>query len=82
MSSYRLYIVSGITRRFEPAQELDAEDDEHAIAVAEMARADRPAELWQGSRMVMAWIAVDGPETENTVKRLSGADAPSPAPRV
>ena len=82
MSSYRLYIVSGITRRFEPAQELDADDDQQAIAAAEVARAARPAELWQGSRMVMAWIAVDGPETENTVKRLGGADAPSPAPRV
>jgi len=82
MSSYRLYIVSGITRRFEPAQELDADDDQQAIAAAEVARAARPAELWQGSRMVMEWKAVGGPETKNTGKRLGGADTSSLAPRV
>ena len=82
MSSYRLYMVSGVTRRFEPAQELEAEDDQQAIAAAEVARAARAAELWQGNRMVMEWTAVDGPETKNTGKRFGDADASSPAPRV
>ena len=57
MVCYRLYMVSGITRRFEPAQELDAEDDMKAIAAAELARASRAAELWQGNRMVKHWQA-------------------------
>jgi len=55
MTNYRLYILSGISRRFEPAQELEAEDDEKAIAAAELARAARSAELWRGSRMVKDW---------------------------
>jgi hypothetical protein len=82
MSSYRLYMVSVLTLRFEPAQELDAEDDQQAIAAAEVARAARAAELWQGNRMVMQWTAVDAPETENIGKSLGSADASSPAPRV
>ena len=57
MVSYRLYMASGLTHRFEPAQPLDAEDDMKAIAAAELARASRTAELWQGSRMVKHWMA-------------------------
>ena len=53
--TYRLYIVSDISRRFEPAQELDAENDEAAIAAAETARAARSAELWRGSGLVKEW---------------------------
>ena len=55
MTSYRLYLVSGLTRRFEPAQELDAKDDKLAVEIAETVRASRAAELWSGSRMVMEW---------------------------
>ena len=55
--TYRLYIASSVTPRFEPAQELAADDDETAIAAAEVARAARSAELWRGSRMVKAWKA-------------------------
>lgn len=82
MSSYRLYMVSVLMLRFEPAQELDAEDDQQAIAAAEVARAARAAELWQGNRMVMQWTAVDAPEKENIGKSLGSADASSPAPPV
>lgn len=57
MASYRLYILSDISRRFEPAQELEAEDDKKAIAAGEVARAARAAELWQGNRMVKEWQA-------------------------
>lgn len=57
MANYRLYVVSGFTRRFGPSQELDAEDDMKAIAAAELARASRAAELWQGNRMVKHWQA-------------------------
>ena len=55
MASYRLYRVSHLTRRFEPAEEFDAADDPAAIAVAEKARSHRMAELWNGSRMVKEW---------------------------
>jgi hypothetical protein len=55
MASYRLYRVSDLTRRFEPAEEFDAEDDRAAIANAEKARAGRSAELWNGNRMVKEW---------------------------
>ena len=77
MSSYRLYMVSGITRRFEPSQELEAEDDQQAIVAAEVARAARAAELWQGNRMVMAWTAVNRAEAKNSGKRIGDADASS-----
>lgn len=57
MMSYRLYLVSGLTRRFEPAQEFDARTDRAAIAVAEGMRSARSAELWNGNRMVREWKA-------------------------
>ena len=57
MTSYRLYLVSDLTRRFEPAQEFDAKSDRAAIAIAEEARCNRAAELWDGSRMVRGWKA-------------------------
>ena len=57
MTSYRLYQVSGLTRRFDPAQEIDAPNDREAIAMAEKMRSDRPAELWNGSRIVQEWKA-------------------------
>ena len=55
MTSYRLYLVSDLTRRFEPAQEFEAKSDRAAIAIAEKARSERAAELWDGSRMVKDW---------------------------
>jgi hypothetical protein len=55
MTSYRLYLLSSLTRRFEPAQEIEAEDDEAAITIAEDARSHRAAELWNGSRIVKEW---------------------------
>jgi hypothetical protein len=55
MSSYRLYRLSHLTRRFEPAEEFDAKDDRAAIAVAEAVRAQRAAELWNGSRLIKEW---------------------------
>jgi len=55
MTSYRLYLVSDVTRRFEPAQEFEAKSDQAAIATAEKARSERAAELWDGSRMVRDW---------------------------
>lgn len=55
MTSYRLYLVSGLTRRFEPAQEFLAKNDRAAIAMAEDVRADRAAELWNGNRIVKEW---------------------------
>jgi len=55
MSSYRLYGLSQLTRRFEPAEEFDAEDDRQAIALAEDVREHRSAELWNGSRLIKEW---------------------------
>jgi hypothetical protein len=55
MASYRLYRVSELTRRFEPAKEFDAEDDRTAIVMAEKERSRRSAELWNGNRMVREW---------------------------
>ena len=57
MTSYRLYMVSDLTRRFEPAQEFDARSDKSALIIAEEMRADRAAELWCGSRLVREWKA-------------------------
>jgi hypothetical protein len=57
MTSYRLYLVSGLTRRFEPAQDFEAPNDRRAIAIAEKLRADREAELWNGNQMVKDWKA-------------------------
>ena len=55
MTSYRLYRVSNLTRRFEPAEEFDAKDDRAAIAFADEVRSHRPAELWNGNRMIKGW---------------------------
>lgn len=55
MTSYRLYRASHLTRRFEPAEEFEARDDEAAIAISEDLRARRAAELWKGNRMVKEW---------------------------
>jgi hypothetical protein len=55
MGFYRLYILSEITRRFEPSKEITAASDQAAIALAEEARANRSAELWTGARMVKEW---------------------------
>ena len=57
MPSYRLYLVSELTRRFEPAQEFDEVSDQAAIALAEAKRSARPAELWSGNRIVREWKA-------------------------
>ena len=53
--SYRLYLVSDLTRRFEPAQEFDARDDRAALAMADELRSHRAAELWSGNRLVREW---------------------------
>lgn len=55
MTSYRLYLVSELTRRFEPAIEFEAKSDRAAIAVVEKTRSERAAELWNGARMVKDW---------------------------
>ena len=55
MVTYRLYRVSDLTPRFEPAKEFEANDDAAAIVIAEKARARRAAELWNGSRMIKEW---------------------------
>ena len=55
MPSYRIYMVSGLTRRFEPAQDFDAKSDRAAIAFAEKTRSHRSAELWRGNRLVKEW---------------------------
>ena len=53
--SYRLYLVSDLTQRFEPAQEFDARNDRAALAMADELRSDRAAELWSGNRLVREW---------------------------
>ena len=55
MPTYRLYLVSGLTQRFEPAVEHDMHNDEAALAWAEDLRMKRAAELWSGSRLVREW---------------------------
>lgn len=57
MACYRLYRVSDITRRLEPAEEFDAANDGAAIGIAEQARSHRAAALWSGGRMVQDWKA-------------------------
>ena len=53
--NYRLYLISGITRRFEPAREIDAETDDEAIVAADEVRSTKAAELWRGNRLVKEW---------------------------
>lgn len=50
-----MYLVSELTRRFEPAQEFDARDDRAALAIADEMRLRRAAELWSGNRLVREW---------------------------
>lgn len=50
-----MYLVSDLTRRFEPAQEFDARNDRAALAMADEIRSQRAAELWSGNRLVREW---------------------------
>jgi hypothetical protein len=62
MNVYRLYVVSGLTGRFEPALEVDVSNDEAALRWADDIRALRDAELWYGSRLVKQWNSEGGSE--------------------
>lgn len=66
--TYRLYIVSGLSGRFEPALEFDAPNDNAAIVAAELSRDVRAAELWQGSRIVKEWKSQTEPSGVATVE--------------
>lgn len=52
---YRLYFLQSVERLISYSHEFEAEDDAHAISVAESWREGRRAELWCGARKVKAW---------------------------
>jgi hypothetical protein len=54
-TSYRLYLVSDLTQRFEPAVDIDAPNDAVAMSIAEELRSGRAAELWKGSQVIKGW---------------------------
>lgn len=66
--TYRLYIVSGLSGRFEPALEFDAANDDAAIAASELGRDGRSAELWLGSRLVKDWNTQGEPRRAATLE--------------
>jgi hypothetical protein len=56
MADYRLYLLNSeghITR----ATDLSAETDAEALVRARAMAKDRPIELWEGARCVLAWSA-------------------------
>ena len=57
MANYRLYLASDLPQRFEPSLELDARNDQAAIALANGLRGARAAELWHRDRLVKDWKA-------------------------
>lgn len=52
MVHYRLYILTDSCSGFRSGSDLLAEDDADAIRRAEEAAAQKPFELWQGTRRV------------------------------
>lgn len=59
MQDYRLYMIRG--GHIQGVRELQAADDASAIALADAARGDQPAELWLRARRVHAFEVGDGP---------------------
>ena len=57
MASYRLYLASDLPQRFASSLELDAKNDQAAIALANGFRGARTAELWHRDRLVKEWKA-------------------------
>jgi hypothetical protein len=55
LSQYRLYFRSDPGGHINMSHEFEAEDDHHAIKVAEAWLEGRRAELWTGSRMIKSW---------------------------
>ena len=70
MTSYRLYLVSDLTRRLEPALEFDAQTDRAAFTFADKIRSHRPAELWSGNRLMREWA--EAPHSQWPVRVESG----------
>jgi hypothetical protein len=53
--AYRMFVLDGDARRIVLSHEFFAEDDEHAIRIAEAWREGRNIELWERARMVKRW---------------------------
>ena len=51
MADYRLHFIDG-QNRIQDAVDLEAEDDQHALAAARDRRDGRKLELWQAGRRV------------------------------
>lgn len=56
MEDYKLYLL-GPGGHILAREDLKAEDDVHAIVVAEARRAGGAAELWKGDRKLRAFLA-------------------------
>jgi hypothetical protein len=54
-SQYRLYFRSDRDGHITTSHEFEAEDDRHAIKIAEAWLEGRRAELWTGSRKIKSW---------------------------
>ena len=55
LTQYRLYFLHSVERLISFSHEFEAEDDEHAIRIAESWREGRRAELWSGARKIKSW---------------------------
>jgi hypothetical protein len=55
LRQYRLYFLQSVERLISYSHEFEAEDDDHAIRIAEGWREGRRAELWEGARKLRSW---------------------------
>lgn len=55
LRQYRLYFLQSVERLISYSHEFEAEDDDHAIRIAEGWREGRGAELWAGNRKLKSW---------------------------
>jgi hypothetical protein len=57
LRQYRLYFLHSVERLISYCHEFEAEDEGHAVHIAEGWREGRRAELWEGSHKLKAWEA-------------------------
>lgn len=62
MRYYRLYIMHRQSGHIDHFREFEAEDDRHALAIAEGWREDARMELWNRERKLKQWDEVSLPD--------------------
>ena len=59
MGYYRLYLLDGQKGRFVGFEEIEADDDDEAVRIAEALPGAQARELWCGKRKVRSFAAKD-----------------------